>query len=200
MARSSTLTDDVDPAPRVFRLLASSLIASGEPAGKRLARRLRRDADVLEGATMTADESNRPHSRMLSRERRVRPVRNKARDVVVGQAPAATMGSAGIRHYAHFVALGEIPLDSDGVKNAEDRAAIRALVFDEAVSDSTHIATRRDLSYHAHAAGLAPRIRAGDEEALRLWLSRWMRATPEWRKAVEDYLSRIAPAEPKPPA
>jgi hypothetical protein len=80
MARSSPITDDVDPVPRAFRLLASSLIASGEPAGKVLAARLRRDAEILEGCTMTASEANRSHSRMLSRERRVPRVRGGARE------------------------------------------------------------------------------------------------------------------------
>ena len=74
MARSSWIDDDIDPAPRLLRLLASSFAASGEAAGKRLAAQLRRDATVLEGdLILNAYEANRPHGRMLTRERRMPP-------------------------------------------------------------------------------------------------------------------------------
>lgn len=106
MARSSSLTDDVDPAPRVLRLLASSLAASGEAVGKTIAARLRHDAEILEGRTMTAAEANRPHARMLARERRVRPRRNRAGNVIVGKAPRARLSPQDQRERDRLVELG----------------------------------------------------------------------------------------------
>lgn len=70
--RENALTDDVDPAPRILRLLASRIRLSGGPDAEKLARGIRDDALVLEGKrAMDNVESNRDHGRLLARERRV---------------------------------------------------------------------------------------------------------------------------------
>jgi hypothetical protein len=198
MARSSTLTDDVDPGPRLLRLLASSLIASGEPVGRRIARRLRRDADVLEGATMTAAESNRPHSRMLARERRVRPVRDKARSVMVGKAPTKRMPHVELLQFVDRLRDGTARLED--IKNDEDREGAR-IRFDDGLVRQAKCAAGGgwywDSKIASAAALFLPWLRVNDAEAQRMWVARPRPSTPEWRASVEEHFSKLgAPVVP----
>jgi hypothetical protein len=70
VARSSPVCDDVDPAPRFFRILAACF-RSAEMERRGIAEVLERTAEILEGAPMNAVEANRALGRLLARERRV---------------------------------------------------------------------------------------------------------------------------------
>lgn len=89
MAATSVVTDDVDPAPRIFRIAASALANLNDPIAREIVKRFRRTAEVLEGRTMDDAEANLAHGRVLSKERRV------AKIILVPEAPPVVVEKPG---------------------------------------------------------------------------------------------------------
>ena len=88
----SPITDDVDPAPRVLRIVANAIRAGfraqnyGAPEldkvfhhfGETAHRRILRAAKILEGDTMKDEEAMSPLGRLLAAERRA-PKKSRAK-------------------------------------------------------------------------------------------------------------------------
>jgi hypothetical protein len=107
--RENLLTDDVDPAPRILRLLASRVRLSGGAGAVELARGLLDDADVLEGGrSMSGDESNRAHGRLLARERRVNLRRGSSSATPNASASSASqLSQQDLGHVVRSIEIGE---------------------------------------------------------------------------------------------
>jgi len=71
MSVDRALVDEVDPVPRMLRIIAA--VVSSEPDTKALPERLVWAARVLEGAPLKGRDCNRAVGRLLAKERRVDP-------------------------------------------------------------------------------------------------------------------------------
>jgi hypothetical protein len=123
--RENALTDDVDPAPRILRLLASRLRLSGGPDATELFRGLLDDAIVLEGGrAMSGDECNSAHGRLLARERRVGLRRGSAKpEPKPGASALESLSQQELDMILREVELGGYPLEDDG-----DERLVRHLI------------------------------------------------------------------------
>jgi hypothetical protein len=105
--RSSPVSDDVDVAPRLLRIVASRCRLSGYPE---LAKGLLEDARVLEGQPMREEDRNGAHARLLARE------------VELATRRRALLSLDDERHRMHLIGLGLYP---DPVTNVRIVARIR---------------------------------------------------------------------------